>query len=59
MPDALLDAVAVTTAPEAVGAAIRARYADGLVQRVYPYGRIPPDDPEGRFATLVAGIRAG
>ncbi|HEX6113087.1 MAG TPA: LLM class flavin-dependent oxidoreductase, partial [Geminicoccaceae bacterium] len=59
VPDALLDAVAVSAAPAALGAAIRARYAGDLVQRVYPYGRVPPDDQGGRFAALVAGIRAG
>jgi probable F420-dependent oxidoreductase len=58
VPDALLDAVAVSAAPTALGAALRTRYPDDLVQRVYPYGRIPPDDPEGRFAALVVGIRA-
>ena len=32
VPDALLDAVAVSAAPAGVGAAIRARYAGDLVQ---------------------------
>jgi probable F420-dependent oxidoreductase len=54
VPDALLDAVAVSAAPAEIGPAIRARYAAGLVQRVYPYASIPPD--EG-FAALLAGIR--
>ena len=58
IPDALLDAVAVSAAPAAVGHAIRARYAGDLVQRVYPYARIPADDPGGRFAALIAGIRS-
>jgi probable F420-dependent oxidoreductase len=58
VPDALLDAVAVSAAPAAVGHAIRARYDGDLVQRVYPYARIPADDPGGRFAALIAGIRS-
>ncbi len=58
VPDALLEAVAVSAEPAAVGAAIRARYAGDLVQRVCPYAPIPADDPGGRFAALVAGIRA-
>jgi probable F420-dependent oxidoreductase len=59
IPDALLDAVAVSAPPAGVGAAIRARYAGDLVQRVYPYAAMPADDPGGRFAALVAGIRSG
>jgi probable F420-dependent oxidoreductase len=58
VPDALLDAVAVSAEPAGVGAAIGARYAGDLVQRVYPYAPIPADDPGGRFAALVAGIRS-
>ncbi len=58
VPDALLEAVAVSAEPDRVGAAIRARYADDLVQRVYPYAPVPADDPGGRFAALVAGIRS-
>jgi alkanesulfonate monooxygenase SsuD/methylene tetrahydromethanopterin reductase-like flavin-dependent oxidoreductase (luciferase family) len=58
VPDALLDAVAVSAAPADVGAAIRARYAGDLVQRVYPYASIPADDPGGRFAAVLAGIRS-
>ena len=58
VPDALLDAVAVSAAPAAVGHAIRARYAGDLVQRGYPYARIPADDPGGRFAALIAGVRS-
>jgi probable F420-dependent oxidoreductase len=58
VPDALLEAVAVSAEPAAVGAAIRARYADDLVQRVYPYAPVPADDPDGRFAALVAGIKS-
>jgi probable F420-dependent oxidoreductase len=57
VPDTLLDAVAVSAEPAGVGAAIRARYAGDLVQRVYPYAPIPADDPGGRLAALVAGIR--
>jgi probable F420-dependent oxidoreductase len=57
VPDALLDAVAVRAEPAALGAAIRARYAGDLVQRLYPYAPIPADDPGGRLAALVAGIR--
>jgi len=57
VPDALLDAVAVRAEPAALGAAIRARYAGDLVQRVYPYAPIPADDPGGRVAALIAGIR--
>ena len=56
VPDALLEAVAVSAAPASVGAAMRARYAGDLVQRVYPYAPIPADDPGGRFAALVAGV---
>jgi probable F420-dependent oxidoreductase len=59
VPDALLDAVAVSAAPAKLGAALRARYAGDLVQRVFPYGPVPADDPGGRFAALVAGIRSG
>ncbi len=58
VPDALLEAVAVSAEPARVGAAIRARYQGDLVQRVCPYGPIPADDPGGRFAALIAGIRA-
>ena len=58
VPDALLDAVAVSAAPAGVGAAIRARYAGDLVQRVYPDAPIPADDPGGCFAALVAGIKS-
>jgi probable F420-dependent oxidoreductase len=59
VPDALLDAVAVSVRPADVGAAICARYAGDLVQRVYPYAPIPADDPGGRFAALIAGIKSG
>jgi probable F420-dependent oxidoreductase len=55
VPDALLDAVAVSAKPGGVGEAIRARYAGDLVQRVYPYAPIPADE---RFTALVAGIRS-
>jgi probable F420-dependent oxidoreductase len=58
VPDALLDAVAVSAAPAALADAIRKRYAGDLVQRIYPYGSIPADDPRGRLAALVAGIRS-
>jgi probable F420-dependent oxidoreductase len=58
VPDALLDAVAVSAAPAGVGAALRARYAGDLVQRLYPYMPIPADDPAGRLAALVAGIKS-
>jgi alkanesulfonate monooxygenase SsuD/methylene tetrahydromethanopterin reductase-like flavin-dependent oxidoreductase (luciferase family) len=58
VPDALLDAVAVSAAPADLGAAILARYAGDLVQRVYPYASMPADDPAGRIAALVAGIRS-
>ena len=58
VPDALLDAVAISAAPAALGAALRARYAGDLVQRVYPYGRVPSEQPDGRFVALVAGIRS-
>ena len=44
-------------APADLGAAIRARYPGDLVQRVYPYGSLPADDPDGRFAALIAGIK--
>jgi alkanesulfonate monooxygenase SsuD/methylene tetrahydromethanopterin reductase-like flavin-dependent oxidoreductase (luciferase family) len=57
IPDALLDAVAVRAEPAGLGEAIRARYAGDLVQRVYPYAPIPADDPGGRVAALIAGIR--
>jgi alkanesulfonate monooxygenase SsuD/methylene tetrahydromethanopterin reductase-like flavin-dependent oxidoreductase (luciferase family) len=59
VPDALLDAVAVSAAPAAVGAAIRARYGGDLVQRVYPYAPIPATDPGGHLAALIAGLRTG
>lgn len=58
VPDALLEAVAVSAEPGGVGAAIRARYTGDLVQRVYPYSQIRADDPGGRFAALVAGLRS-
>ena len=44
VPDALLDAVAVSAEPAGVGEAIRARYAGDLVQRIYPVRA----DPGGR-----------
>jgi probable F420-dependent oxidoreductase len=58
VPDALLDAVAVSAGPAGLGEAIRARYAGDLVQRVYPYAPIPANDPGERLATLVAGLRS-
>ncbi|HLT02128.1 MAG TPA: TIGR03617 family F420-dependent LLM class oxidoreductase, partial [Geminicoccaceae bacterium] len=58
VPDALLEAVAVHAAPSALAEAIRARYDGDLVRRIYPYASIPADDPEGRLAALVAGIRS-
>ena len=58
VPDALLDAVAVSAEPARVGAAIRARYPGDLVQRIYPYAPTPPDDPGGRLAALIAGIKS-
>jgi alkanesulfonate monooxygenase SsuD/methylene tetrahydromethanopterin reductase-like flavin-dependent oxidoreductase (luciferase family) len=58
VPDALLDAVTVSAPPARLGEAIRARYAGDLVQRVYPYAAMPADDPTGRIAALVAGIKA-
>ena len=58
VPDALLDAVAVSAAPAALADAIRKRYAGDLVQRIYPYASIPADDPGGRLAALVAAIRS-
>jgi probable F420-dependent oxidoreductase len=58
VPDALLDAVAVSAAPDHLGEAIRTRYAGDLVQRVSPYAAVPADDPCGRFAALVAAIRS-
>jgi probable F420-dependent oxidoreductase len=57
VPDALLDAIVVRAEPAGLGEAIRARYSGDLVQRVYPYAPIPADDPGGRFAALVAGIK--
>jgi probable F420-dependent oxidoreductase len=58
VPDALLEAVAVNAAPARLGETIRARYEGGLLQRVYPYAAMPADDPAGRIAALVAGIKA-
>jgi probable F420-dependent oxidoreductase len=58
VPDALLDAVAVSAPPAEVGRALRERYAGDLVQRVYPYAPVPADDPGGRLAALIAGIRS-
>ena len=58
VPDALLEAVAVSAAPAGLGAAIRTRYPGDLVQRVYPYTPTRPDDADGRLAALLAGIRA-
>jgi len=58
VPDALLEAVAVSAEPGRVGKTLRARYAGDLVQRVYPYAAMPADDPGGRFAALVAGIKS-
>jgi probable F420-dependent oxidoreductase len=57
VPDALLEAVAISAAPARLGEAIRARYEGGLVQRVYPYAALPADDPGGCIAALVAGIK--
>jgi probable F420-dependent oxidoreductase len=59
VPDGLLEAVVVRAEPAALGKAIRARYAGDLVERVYPYAPMPADDPGGRLAALVAGIRSG
>ena len=56
VPDALLDAVAVSAAPDRLGQAVRARYDGGLVQRVYPYAQMPAAD-RGRIAALVAGVK--
>src|ERR687891_251830 len=58
VPDALLDAVAVSAGPDGLSEAIRARYAGDLIQRVSPYAPILPHDPGGRFAALVAGIKS-
>jgi probable F420-dependent oxidoreductase len=58
VPDALLEEVTVSAAPACLGEAIRARYQGDLVQRVYPYAAMPADDPAGRIAALVAGIKA-
>jgi probable F420-dependent oxidoreductase len=58
VPDALLEAVAVSAEHAGLGEALRARYAGDLVQRVYPYASIPADDPGGRLAALVAAIRS-
>jgi hypothetical protein len=58
VPDALLEAVTVGAEPARLGEAIRARYEGDLVQRVYPYAAMPADDPGGRIADLVAGIKA-
>ena len=58
VPDALLDEVAISAPPLRLGEAIRARYPDGLVQRIYPYAAMPADDQGGRIAALVAGIKA-
>jgi probable F420-dependent oxidoreductase len=57
VPDALLEAVVVSAAPASVGEAIRTRYEVDLVQRIYPYAAMPADDPAGRVAALVAGIK--
>jgi probable F420-dependent oxidoreductase len=59
VPDQLLEAVVVRAEPARLGEALRARYAGDLVQRVYPYAAMPADDPGGRFAALVAGLRSG
>jgi probable F420-dependent oxidoreductase len=58
IPDALLDAVAVSAEPARLADAIRARYAGDLVERLYPYASIPANDPGGRLAALVAAIRS-
>jgi probable F420-dependent oxidoreductase len=58
IPEALLEAVAVSTSPARMGEAIRARYAGDLVQRICPYASIPADDPGGHLAALVAGIKS-
>jgi len=58
VPAALLDAVAVSATPDRLGQAVRARYEGDLVQRVYPYGRIPADDPGGSIAGMVAALKA-
>jgi probable F420-dependent oxidoreductase len=57
IPDALLEAVAVSAEPAAIGAALAARYGDGLVQRIYPYADVPAADPDGRLAALVAAAK--
>ena len=59
VPDALLEAVAVSAAPDRVGArdprALRWRSGPA---RLPLCGAVPADDPGGRFAALVAGIRS-
>jgi probable F420-dependent oxidoreductase len=57
--DALLESVAVSAAPKELGGAILTRYAGDLVQRVYPYASMPADDPAGRLAALIAGVKGG
>ncbi len=58
VPDALLDAVTVSAEPARLGDAIRARYSSDLVQRIAPYSAMPVDDPAGRIAALVEGIKS-
>ena len=57
VPDALLDAVAVSAEPARVGETIRARYAGDLVQRVSPYAPIPAE-PGGRLRRWSPGSDA-
>ncbi len=58
VPDALLSEVAVVASPEGLGAGIARRYAGDLVQRIYPYAPVPPEDEGGRWTALVAGLKA-
>jgi len=48
----------VSAEPAGLGAALRARYAGDLVQRIYPYTSILPNDPGGGLAALIAAIRS-
>jgi probable F420-dependent oxidoreductase len=58
VPDALLEEIVVAAPAGTLGSTIRERYADGLVQRVYPYATVPAEDPDGRWAALVSGVKS-
>lgn len=58
VPDALLDAVAVSGNGAALGRAVRERYAGGIVQRVSLYQAVPPASAEDEWQAIAAEVKA-